>query len=128
MTLFDATQVTLYAIIVFTNSVYTLAALFLPTVFAAKSVEGAWLGLVFAAYSIAVVAVSPFVGKILRRVGFANLIAFGLVCMGVSIVPFGYFSEMQSATTCIYVGILLRVMQGTASAAINSTCYSLAAD
>ena len=128
MKLFDATQTTLYIIIVFTNSVYTLAALFLPTVFLTKDVAGVWVGLVFAAYSMAVVAVSPFIGKILKNIGFANLVAFGLVCMGISIIPFGYFLKLESPMSCVALGIVLRVMQGTASAAINSTCYSLAAD
>ena len=52
-----------------------------------------WLGIIFSAYSFAVVCVSPFVGKILSKVGFKKLIAFGLVCMGISIVSFGYFKN-----------------------------------
>ena len=62
--MFDRLQSTLYAIIICTNSVYTLAALFLPVVFEDKEVSGAWVGIIFSAYSFAVVIVSPFVGKL----------------------------------------------------------------
>ena len=113
---------------VFTNSVYSLASLFLPTVFNEKSVPGVWVGLVFSMYSIAVVLVSPIVGKIVSRVGFANLIALGLVIMGLSIIPYSVLPAIEDDYTTIAVGIFLRAMQGTASASINSTCYSLAAN
>ena len=43
----DATQLILYSIIVCTNSVYSLASLFLPTVFKEKDIPGFWTGLVF---------------------------------------------------------------------------------
>ena len=65
----DATQLILYSIIVCTNSVYSLASLFLPTVFKEKDIPGFWTGLVFSMYSIAVVIVSPFVGTMINKVG-----------------------------------------------------------
>ena len=96
--------------------------------FEEKNVNGFWVGIIFASYSIAVVTVSPFIGKILSKVGFKNLIAFGLVAMGISIIPFGFFDQIESATSCICFGIALRILQGSSSASINSTVYSLAAD
>jgi hypothetical protein len=62
--MFDRLQSTLYTIIVCTNSVYTLAALFLPIVFLEKEISGIWVGIIFSAYSFAVVIVSPYVGKL----------------------------------------------------------------
>ena len=100
----------LYTIIVSTNSVYALASLFLPTVFASKSIPGAWVGLVFSMYSIAAVLVSPFVGTVLDKVGYANLIAGGLVLMGLSIVPVGFLIEIENDTWTLVLGILLRAL------------------
>ncbi len=107
---------------------YSLASLFLPTVFAEKMIPGAWVGIVFAMYSIAVVLVSPFVGTILNKVGFANLIALGLVLMGISIVPVGFLKEIEDDSWTLVLGIMLRALQGTASAFINTTCYATAAN
>ena len=124
----DLTQLILYLIIVCTNSVYALASLFLPDVFKEKAIPGFWVGLVFAMYSIVVVLVSPIIGKIVGRVGFANLIAFGLVMMGISIIPTGYLSEIENDWLTLMASILLRALQGAASASINTSCFSLAAN
>ena len=106
----DATQLILYTIIVSTNSVYSLASLFLPTVFKEKSIPGFWVGLVFSMYSIAVVLVSPFIGTALSKVGFANLIAIGLVLMGISIIPVGFLKEIENDSWTLVLGILLRAL------------------
>ena len=123
----DVTQLILYIIIVCSNSVYALASLFFPKVFVEKDISGFWSGLVFAQYSITVCIVSPFIGTLITRCGYANLVAVGLVAMGISIVPFGFLKKIESDAATIVVGLLLRTLQGTASATINSTCYSLAA-
>ena len=106
----DATLALLCTIIVSTNSVYALASLFLPIVFMDKNVPGFWVGLVFAMYSIVVVLVSPIIGKIVSRVGFANLIAFGLICMGISIIPVGFLVEIESDMGAIALSIVLRAL------------------
>ena len=124
----DSTQLILFTVIICTNSVYALASLFLPMVLASKSIPGFWVGLVFAIYAIAVVFASPIVGTILNKTGFPNLIAIGLVMMSCSIVPVGFLMEIQNDLTTLAVCILLRALQGTASACINTTCYSLAAN
>ena len=79
-------------------------------------------------YSIAVVIVSPFIGTVVGKVGYANLLAVGLVLMGLSIIPIGYLKDIENDWTTLAVGIMLRALQGTASAAINTTCFSLAAN
>ena len=117
----------LYAIIVCVNSVYSLASLFLPTVFKEKDIPGFWVGLVFAMYSIAALIVSPVIGKLIHKLGSSNVIAFGLVLMGISIIPIGFLPKIENDNWTIAIGILLRVMQGTASASINTTCFSMAA-
>jgi MFS family permease len=106
----DATQLILYSIIVCTNSVYSLASLFLPTVFKEKDIPGFWTGLVFSMYSIAVVIVSPFVGTMINKVGFANIIAIGLVLMGAAIIPIGHLNDIGDDWTTLGVGIFLRAL------------------
>ena len=106
----DATQLILYSIIVCTNSVYSLASLFLPTVFKEKDIPGFWTCLVFSMYSIAVVIVSPFVGTMINKVGFANIIAIGLVLMGAAIIPIGHFNDIGDDWTTLGVGIFLRAL------------------
>ncbi len=107
---------------------YSLASLFLPIVFKEKNIPGFWTGMVFSMYSIAVVIVSPFIGTLINKVGFANLISIGLVLMGISIIPIGTLKDIGDDNTTLLVGIILRAMQGTAAAAINTTCFSLAAN
>ena len=51
------------------NSAYALCAPFLPLEFERKGLAGTNVGLIFALYSVAVVIVSPLVGKTVDRVG-----------------------------------------------------------
>ena len=85
----DSYKLILYIIIVFSNSVYALAAPFLPVVFSGKDMSGGWVGLIFAMYSISMIIVSPFIGVIVDKVGQTNLLAIGLVAMGTSIMLLG---------------------------------------
>ena len=57
---------------------------------------GVWVGLVFSMYSIAVVLVSPIIGKVVSKIGYANLITIGLVLMGISIIPVGFLPEIEN--------------------------------
>ena len=106
----DAKQAILYVIIICSNSVYALASLFLPSVFASKDVAGLWVGIVFAMYSIAVVLTSPIVGKIIDKIGYANMLCFALILMGASIIPTGYLLDIESSDWTLVTGLLLRTM------------------
>ena len=118
----------LFTVIICTNSVYALASLFLPHVLESKNIPGFWVGLIFAMYAIAVVLTSPIIGKALNKTSFANLIAIGLVAMSCSIVPIGFLMEITNDNITLGVCLFLRALQGTASACVNTTCYSLAAN
>ena len=107
---FDATQCILYTVIICTNSVYSLASLFLPKVFEDKEIEGFYVGIVFSMYSIASVIISPVIGKIIIKVGFANLVAIGLVTMGISIAPIGYLKDIESNNSSLMLAIVLRAL------------------
>ena len=124
----DGYKLILYIVIIFSNSVYGLAAPFLPLIFAKKNMSGAWVGLIFAIFSISQILVSPFVGVIVNRVGQTNLITLGLVFMGLAIVLLGFLEDIQSQSTVIACSLILRAVQGAASATINTSCYTLAAN
>ena len=124
----DATLSLLLTIIVCTNSVYALASLFLPKVFEEKDIPGLWVGLIFAMYSIAGMLISPFIGTILHKMGSANLIATGLIFMGLSILPIGYLAKIESNTGAVAFALFLRAVQGIASAVINTTNFGMAAN
>jgi len=56
-------------IMIVSNSFYALSAPFLPPVFESKRVAPEYVGVVFAAFSIASVIFSPFVGKMIDDFG-----------------------------------------------------------
>ena len=106
----DATLMLLCMIVVCTNSVYALASLFLPIVFKEKEIAGFWVGLIFAMYSIAGMIISPVIGTILHKMGSSNFIAFGLVLMGLSIIPISYLVKIESDTGAVVFALFLRAM------------------
>ena len=123
----DGTLVLLCMIVICTNSVYALASLFLPVVFREREVAGFWVGLVFSMYSIAGILISPVIGKIIHKIGSSNFIAFGLTLMGLAIIPISSLTKIENDSGAVAFALLLRAMQGTASASINTTNYGMAA-
>ena len=124
----DPTLFIIYVIIVCSNSVYSLASLFLPKVFSGKAIPGFWSGLVFSMYSIAVVISSPFIGTMVSKCGYKNMLAFGLIAMGASIIPIGFLMDIENDVYTLVAGLFLRALQGVASATINTTCFAKAAN
>ena len=79
-------------------------------------------------YSIAMIIVSPFIGIIVDLIGYYNLLAVGLFSMGTSIVMLGFISEIESDSATIMFALFLRAIQGAASATINTSCFTVAAN
>lgn len=98
------------------NSAYALVAPFLPLEFERKGIAGTYVGMIFAFYSLAVIIISPMVGKTVDRVGAKNLLAAGLGVMGIAFVCFGFIETMERRVNILVVGFILRFAQGTASA------------
>ena len=86
----DSTQLVLYIIIIFSNSVYALAAPLLPIIFEEKELPGAWVGLIFSMYSLSMIIVSPFIGVVVDMIGHSNLHAVGLSSMGAAMFLHGF--------------------------------------
>ena len=51
------------------NTLYGLAAPFLPSLLEAKGVQSVWTGIIFASYAIAMIFMSLVAGKIVDRIG-----------------------------------------------------------
>ena len=94
------------------NTIYGLAAPFLPALLAEKGIASTWTGVIFAAYAVSMVFVSLAVGKVLDRIGHAKIMAFGALLMALSIASFSSAIYIESNAAIIAVAVLLRACQG----------------
>ena len=108
------------------NSAYALVAPFLPLEFESKGISDHYIGLIFAIYSVAVVICSPMIGMTVRQMGTTNLIAGGVVIMGISFICFGFIGSLDKQSHILLLGFTLRFIQGASSAFVQTTCYSIA--
>ena len=108
------------------NSAYGLCAPFLPTEFEKKGIAGAYVGMVFAVYSVAQIFVSPFVGKVVDSWGHKNIMSLGIGFMGLAFIFFGFIERLESKPVLLTLGCVLRFLQGTGSAFVQTTCYTIA--
>ena len=92
------------------NSAYALCAPFLPLEFDKKGIEGAYVGMVFALYSVAVIFVSPFVGKVVDSWGHKNLLSVGIGFMGLAFIFFGFIERLDSKPGLLILGCVLRFL------------------
>jgi MFS family permease len=102
---------------------------FLPVKFVEEEISLTTIGLIFAVYSVAVIVWSPVVGdKILLscEVEPRKVIVLGMILMSICFFLFGMIDYIQSKTLLISAGIIIRILQGIASASIQTTCYTIA--
>ena len=100
------------------NSAYSIAAPFMPIELKKKNINEVWIGWIFTAYPIAIVAFSPFVANIIGKHGRRMPIKLGMFLMGSSYIVYGLLSHVNS--TELYIGIAFgsRICQGIASTLI----------
>ena len=94
------------------NTIYGLAAPFLPQLLEAKGIEPTWTGLIFAAYAIATIFVSLIAGKIVDRVSHAWIMFIGTLLMSGSIAAFSIAFDLEENWEIIAFSIGLRLAQG----------------
>ena len=75
---------------ILSNNFYALSAPFLPPVFEEKKIRPEYVGVVFAAFSVATIIFSPYVARMIEDFGQPRLICFALMLMGVSVFCFGF--------------------------------------
>ena len=98
----------LAGIMVLSNIFYALSAPFLPPVFEAKRVSAQYVGVVFAAFSIASVIFSPHVAKMIEDFGQPKLVGFSMALMGVSVFCFGFVANIDGPASIIILALFLR--------------------
>lgn len=108
------------------NSAYALIAPFLPLEFKDAGISGQMIGLMFAIYSVGVILASPLVGRTVASVGRTNMISLGVAIMGLAFILFGFIPSMEDKSTILTIGFILRFIQGSSSAFVQTTCYSIA--
>ena len=92
------------------NSAYSLIAPFLPIEFERKGVPEAYVGMIFAIFSIGIIFCSPVVGKVYNRIGHKNLLAGGIGGMGLMIICFGFIENMTNRVNIIVISLILRFL------------------
>ena len=94
------------------NTIYGLAAPFLPQLLEDKGIASSWTGVIFAVYSISMVVVSLIAGSIVDSVGHSRLMSFGSLLMATSIASFSTAIYLEQNWTIIGLAIILRILQG----------------
>ena len=95
------------------NTIYGLAAPFLPQLLEEKGIDPTWTGLIFASYAIATIFVSLIAGKIVDKISHAWVMFAGTLLMSGSIAAFSCAFSLEENWEIIAVSIGLRLAQGT---------------
>lgn len=103
---------TLYLIMVISSCFYALSAPFLPPMYEEKHLKETWVGIVFAAFSISSMALSPHVGTLIEKYGQPRLILVANLIMALSISVFGFTKTIQDKKWVIIASLFLRFVQG----------------
>ena len=101
----------LFTVILFTNA-YSLIAPFVPIELERKGIPGAYSGMVYAVFAVAQVIFSPLVGKTFDRVGHKNLLAGGIVLMGIGVFCFAFIIDMERRVNVLALAFICRFFQG----------------
>ena len=94
------------------NTMYGLAAPFLPALLEDAGVASSWTGLIFGIYPISGVFCSLITGKCVDKVGHNKVMSLGAVVMTLSIFSFAAAIEFNKPSIVIAYSLLLRIVQG----------------
>ena len=94
------------------NTMYGLAAPFLPALLEDAGVASSWTGLIFGIYPISGVFCSLITGKCVDKVGHNKVMSLGAVVMTLSIFSFAAAIEFSKPSIVIAYSLLLRIVQG----------------
>jgi MFS family permease len=113
---------------VISNCSYIIIPAFLPLELEKKGVDAKSFGIIFAAYPVAVILFSPLIGKMVERCGVVCFLSLGLLLMGASFIGYALMDMMTSSNWILILSMMLRFIQGLASALIQTTNYSIIAN
>ena len=123
----DNSFIIIIAVLFLSNTIYGLAAPFLPILLESRGIAESFIGLIFAAYAIAYCIMAPIIGMVVDKVGHSRIMALGIFLMAMSIACFGFGIYIESNSDLVTTAITLRMCQGIASSMINTAAYSFAA-
>jgi MFS family permease len=95
---------------VISNASYILIPPFLPLKLDEKGVDKDMVGLIFAAYPIAVILWSPQVGRLVTLKGPKFFLILGLILMGTSFIGFGLIDYPVNSNFIIFLAVGLRFL------------------
>ncbi|KAK9905907.1 hypothetical protein WJX75_008740 [Coccomyxa subellipsoidea] len=99
----------------------------LPQVAISRGVGPGTVGLIFSIYAFANFAVSPYLGKALQTgvIHRKTLLLSGLLICAASAASFGLVTLIQNAHAFTAICLLLRVVNGIGSAAVDTSSFSM---
>lgn len=106
----------------------SLQAPFFPKEAEKKGASATEYGLVFGLYEIAIIAVSPLVGKLVGTSAPKIWIQSGLVLTGVMTVAFGFLDKAPYGTIFISLAFVIRILEGIGAASFTTPCYTATAE
>ena len=104
----DKTISLLLTIIFIANTIYGLAAPFLPVELEAKGISTSMTGVIFAIHAVASVLASMVSGIYIDLVGHRCLLMFGVLLMSASIACFGVIESLTDKTAILVLSMALR--------------------
>jgi len=111
------------------NTAYAMIAPFLPLKLVELKITPLSQGIIFAIYAVAVIGFSPVVGKLLKKFTGKTLIWTGMFLMGLCFALFAVLGAdlITSPALITTFCIVLRIIQGIASATMQTSCYAIGA-
>lgn len=109
------------------NTIYGLAALFLPKFMEDKDVEQIWTGVILSSYAVSKVGFAFLCGKVIDKISHKKVMAISSIVMIQATVAFGCLDHLTSRRWIVTLGLALRCLQGAAAGYANTAAYSYVA-
>lgn len=106
----------------------SLQAPFFPKEAEAKGATPTQYGLVFGVYELAIIFMSPVVGKLVGRSSPKLWIQFGLLLTGVTTITFGFLDRAPAGIVFITLAFLIRILEGVGAASFTTPSYTATAE
>lgn len=106
----------------------SLQAPFFPKEAELKGATPTQYGLVFAVYELAIIVVSPVVGKLVSTSSPKMWIQIGLMLTGVMTIMFGFLDRAPSGKWFVGLAFAIRIMEGIGAASFTTPSYTATAE
>lgn len=106
----------------------SLQAPFFPQEAERKGASPTVYGLVFGVYELAIIFVSPLVGKLIGRSSPKIWIQFGLLLTGMATIVFGFLDQVPEGSWFISMAFLVRILEGVGAASFTTPSYTATAE